>query len=80
MEYATFCGPNMASFNCECGTAACRGRVSCDHPVSWLDDVWGVGSCQRLFGCCQAQGRAELSVSASRTGSDSAASVTSMVT
>ncbi len=27
VEYATFCGPSMAPFECQCGAAECRGTV-----------------------------------------------------
>jgi D-alanine-D-alanine ligase len=42
MEYATFCGPNMTLFDCTCGSAACRGRVSgSDHLAPWLEQLYG---------------------------------------
>jgi len=30
MDYATFCGPGMDSFDCRCGSSSCRGRVTAD--------------------------------------------------
>ena len=30
LDYATFCGPGMAAFDCRCGAASCRGRVTAE--------------------------------------------------
>lgn len=42
VDYATFCGPTMRPFQCDCGTALCRGTVHPDdHLAAWVTDRYG---------------------------------------
>lgn len=42
MDYATFCGPDMASFACACGSARCRGTVrGGDHLAPFVGEQYG---------------------------------------
>ena len=42
IDYATFCTEHMAAFDCCCGAATCRGRVSgADHLADWVGRVYG---------------------------------------
>jgi D-alanine-D-alanine ligase len=38
LDYATFCGPDIESFSCQCGTVDCRGSVTqWDHLMTIVD-------------------------------------------
>ncbi len=40
VDYATFSAHNMAPFECACGAARCRGRVTGgDHLQPWVHEV-----------------------------------------
>lgn len=42
IEYARFCGLDVTPFDCSCGSAACRRRVSsADHLAPWLEQLYG---------------------------------------
>jgi len=42
MDYATFCGPGMAPFECRCGAALCRGTIrGSDHVAPFVAERYG---------------------------------------
>lgn len=42
MDYATFCGPEMEPFECDCGAESCRGVVrGTDAAEAWVPERYG---------------------------------------